>query len=137
MILDSCGFVTGARVSIIHRIRKGLHEQLPNKQTTKKHNLQESSLRSGLSIKARMSSTRQAVIFGPNLIGCGNRFDLTPAHQVLLPTGIGPQGAMIFLSRTNPVSGRQNFVIGNFDAATGGLASNPFMVVLSAFWISF
>ena len=37
-----------------------------------------------------MSSARQAVILGPNLTGCGNRFDLTPAHQVLLDTGIGP-----------------------------------------------
>ena len=37
-----------------------------------------------------MSSTRQTVILEPNLIGCGNRFDLTPAHQVLLETGIGP-----------------------------------------------
>jgi hypothetical protein len=74
-----------------------------------------------------MSSTRQAVIFGPNLIGCGNRLDLTPAHQVLLLTGIGPQGAMIFFSRTNPASGRQSFAA-DFDAAMGALASNPFMV---------
>jgi hypothetical protein len=75
-----------------------------------------------------MSYTRQAVIFGPNLTGCGNRFDLTPAHHVLFDTGIGPKGAMIFLSRMNPVSGRQNFVVGNFDAAMGALASNPFIV---------
>ena len=75
-----------------------------------------------------MSSTRQAVIFGPNLIGCGKRFDFTPAHHVLFDTGIGPSGAMIFLSRMNPVSGRQNFVVGNFDAAMGALVSNPFIV---------
>jgi hypothetical protein len=37
-----------------------------------------------------MSSTRQAVILGPNLTGYGNRLDFTPAHQVLLDTGIGP-----------------------------------------------
>ena len=84
-----------------------------------------------------MSSTRQAVILGPNLIGCGNRFDLTPAHQVLFDTGIGPYGAMIFLSRMNPVSGRQNFVVGNFDAAMGAVASNPFIVFSLAFSISF
>ena len=29
-----------------------------------------------------MSSTRQAVILGPNLTGRGKRFDFTPAHQV-------------------------------------------------------
>jgi hypothetical protein len=80
-----------------------------------------------------MSSTRQAVILGPNLIGCGNRFDLTPAHQVLFDTGIGPHGAMIFLSRMNP----QNFVVGTFDAAMGAVASNPFIVFSLAFSISF
>jgi hypothetical protein len=101
--------------------------ELTNKRT-RKHNLQEFNLRSGLSIKARMSSTRQAVIFGPNLIGCGNRFDLTPAHHVLLDTGIGPLGAMIFLSRMNPVSGRQTFVVGDFDWVIGPSASNTFIV---------
>ena len=84
-----------------------------------------------------MSSTRQAVIFGPNLIGCGNRFDLTPAHQVLFDTGIGPYGAMIFLSRMNPVSGRQNFVVGNFDAAMGSVSKQSVHSVLLAFSISF
>jgi hypothetical protein len=81
------------------------------KQQTQAH---EFSACSGLSIRARMSSTRQAVIFGPNLTGCGNRFVLTPAHHVLFDTGIGPWGAMMFFSRTNPVSGK-NFVVGNFD----------------------
>jgi hypothetical protein len=84
-----------------------------------------------------MSSTRQAVILGPNLIGCGKRFDLTPAHQVLFDTGIGPYGAMTFLSLMNPVSGRQIFVVGNFDAAMGAVASNPFIVFSLAFSISF
>jgi hypothetical protein len=66
-----------------------------------------------------MSLTRQAVILGPNLTVCGNRLDLTPAHQVLFDAGIGPQGAMVFLRRMNPVSGRQDFVAGDFDAAMG------------------
>lgn len=35
-----------------------------------------------------ISSTRQAVIRGPSLTGRGYRPDLTPAHQVLLETGI-------------------------------------------------
>jgi hypothetical protein len=83
-----------------------------------------------------MSSTRQAVILGPNLIGCGNRLDLTPAHQVLFDTGIGPLGAMIFLSRMNPVSGRQIFVVGNFDSAMGAAASNPFIMFSLALSIS-
>ena len=74
-----------------------------------------------------MSSTRQAVILGPNLTGCGNRFDFTPAHQVLFDTGIGPYGAMIFFSRMKPVSGRQNFLVGNFDSVMAELASNPFI----------
>ena len=70
-----------------------------------------------------MSSTRQAVILGPNLTG-GKRFDFTPAHQVLFDTGIGPYGAMIFLSRMKPVSGRQNFLVGNFDSVMAELARN-------------
>jgi hypothetical protein len=74
-----------------------------------------------------MSSTRQAVNLGPNLTGCGNRFDLTPAHHVLLDTGIGPWGAIIFLSRMKPVSGRQNFVVGNFDVVLGMSEFNPFI----------
>ena len=35
---------------------------------------------------------------------------------------------MIFLIRMNPVSGRQNFVVGNFDSVMGALASNPLIV---------
>ena len=75
-----------------------------------------------------MSSTRQAVILGPNLTGCGKRFDFTPAHQVLFDTGIGSYGAMIFLSRMKPVSGRQNFLVGNFDSVMAELASNPVII---------
>jgi hypothetical protein len=75
-----------------------------------------------------MSSTRQAVILGPNLTGCGNRFVLTPAHQVLLETGIGPSGAMIFFNRMKPVSGTQNFVVGNFGAVLGMSEFNPFIL---------
>jgi hypothetical protein len=37
----------------------------------------------------------------------------------------------------NPVSGRQNFVVGTFDAAMGAVASNPFIVFSLAFSISF
>lgn len=59
-----------------------------------------------VSISRRISSTRQAVVRGPSLIGLGNRPSLTPAHHVDLLTGIGPAGARIFLSRTQPVSGR-------------------------------
>ena len=81
---------------------------------------------SGLWIRALMSSTRQAVILGPNLTG-GKRFDFTPAHQVLFDTGIGPYGAMIFFSRMKPVSGRQNFLVGNFDSVMAELARNPFI----------
>jgi hypothetical protein len=68
-----------------------------------------------------MSSTRQAVILGPNFTGCGYRFDRTPDHQVLFETGIGPCGAMMFLSRMKPM-------VGNSDAATEALVSNPFMM---------
>ena len=53
-----------------------------------------------------MSSTRQHVMRGPSLIGFGNRPDLTPAHQVALLTGIGPFGASIDPSRTNPEAGK-------------------------------
>jgi hypothetical protein len=74
-----------------------------------------------------MSSTRQAVILLPSLIGCGNRFDLTPAHQVLFDTGIGPYGAMMFLNLMNPVSGRQIFVVGDFDWLIAPSAGNTFI----------
>ena len=57
-------------------------------------------------MSARISSTRHAVIRGPSLTGWGYRPDLTPAHHVDLPTGIGPAGAMIEERRTRPVSGR-------------------------------
>lgn len=53
-----------------------------------------------------MSSTRQAVIRGPSLSGCGKRPLLTPAHHVDLLTGIGPTGPMIDDSRTRPLLGR-------------------------------
>ncbi len=45
---------------------------------------------------------------GPNLIGLGKRPALTPSHQVDLPTGIGPLGAMMDGSRTKPVCGSSN-----------------------------
>ena len=66
-------------------------------------------------MRARMSLTRQAVILGPIFTGWGYLLALTPAHQALLDTGIGPFGAMICLSRINPVSGRSNFsfLVGN------------------------
>src|SRR3954467_12834639 len=53
-----------------------------------------------------MSSTRHAVMRGPSLTGFGNRPDLIPAHHVDLLTGIGPFGARMELSRTNPDFGR-------------------------------
>ena len=53
-----------------------------------------------------MSSTRHVVIRGPSLTGLGNRPDLTPAHHVDLPTGIGPRGAMMEDSRTKPIFGK-------------------------------
>ena len=57
-----------------------------------------------LAINAWISSARQTVMRGPNLIGCGNRPDRTPDHHVVLPTGIGP-GANIWCKRTNPKAG--------------------------------
>lgn len=46
-----------------------------------------------VSASARMSSTRQAVIRGPSLTGCGKRPALTPAHHVLFETGVGALGS--------------------------------------------
>ena len=48
-----------------------------------------------------MSSTFQAVVRGPSFTGFGKRPDFTPAHHVDRPTGIGPVGARIDVSRTN------------------------------------
>ena len=48
---------------------------------------------------------RQHVVLGPNLTGFGNLPVFTPAHHVLLLTGIGPRGAKIEESRRNPVCG--------------------------------
>ncbi len=59
-------------------------------------------------IRARMSSTRQAVIPGPSLAGFGNRPALTPCHQVDLLNGIGPLGGRIPDRRRKPVSGRSS-----------------------------
>ena len=56
-------------------------------------------------MNARMSSTRQAVVLGPSLMGLGKRPPLIPAHQVDLLTGMGPRGAKIEASRTKPVVG--------------------------------
>jgi len=49
-----------------------------------------------------MSEALHAVILEPNFTGCGNFFDLTPAHHVLLPTG---NTCRIVERRTKPVSG--------------------------------
>src|SRR5262249_15317829 len=69
--------------------------------------------RPSASISARISSTRQAVIRGPSFTGLGKRPDLTPSHQVDLPTGMtaGIGGSalgspMIWGRRRKPVSGR-------------------------------
>jgi hypothetical protein len=40
-------------------------------------------------------SARQTVILGPSLSGLGKRPDLTPAHKVVRPTGMGPWGERI------------------------------------------
>jgi hypothetical protein len=68
---------------------------------------------SGFSINSRISSARHTVVRGPSLIGLGNRPSLTPAHHVLLLTGIiaGIGGSdlglpMIWGSLTKPDSGR-------------------------------
>lgn len=66
------------------------------------------------SIRARISSTRHAVMRSPSFrTGCGNRPDFTPAHQVDLETGIsGGIGGLavgspiICLRRRKPVAGR-------------------------------
>ena len=58
------------------------------------------------SIKARMSSTRHAVIRGPSFTGLGYRPLLTPAHHVDFETGMGPFGARIEASLRNPVCER-------------------------------
>jgi len=55
-------------------------------------------------MRARISSTRQAVIRGPSFTGFGYRPDFTPAHHVDLLTGIGPRGARMEERRTKPVS---------------------------------
>lgn len=64
-------------------------------------------------MRFRISSTRQAVIRGPSLIGLGKRPDFTPAHQVLFDTGmIAGIGGLVFElpiicdNRTKPVSGK-------------------------------
>ena len=57
------------------------------------------------SISARMSSTRQTVMRRLSLTGLGKRPDRTPAHHVLLETGIGPVGPRIDDRRTKPVAG--------------------------------
>jgi hypothetical protein len=59
---------------------------------------------SGFSISAWISSTRHAVVRGPNLTGGGKRPVFTPAHQLLLLTGIGPFGVRIADRRKNPVA---------------------------------
>ena len=58
------------------------------------------------SIKARISSTRHAVIRGPSFTGLGYRPLLTPAHHVDFETGMGPFGARIEASLRNPVCER-------------------------------
>ena len=52
-----------------------------------------------------MSSTRHAVMRGPSLTGFGYRPLFTPAHHVDFETGIGPSGAMMLGSLTNPAVG--------------------------------
>jgi hypothetical protein len=57
-----------------------------------------------------MSSTFHAVVRGPSLTGLGKRPVLIPAYQVERPTGIGPRGARIDVSRTKPVLGRVSLI---------------------------
>jgi hypothetical protein len=57
-------------------------------------------------MSCRISSTRHAVVRGPSLTGFGKRPDLTPSHHVERPTGMGPMGATMELSRRKPIRGR-------------------------------
>jgi len=61
-------------------------------------------------MSSRISSTRHAVVRGPSLTGFGNRPVRTPSHHVERLTGIGPSGARIDASRTNPVGGNAGTV---------------------------
>lgn len=56
-------------------------------------------------MSSRISSTRQAVMRGPNFTGLGKRPVLTPSHHVDRETGIGPAGARMLERRRKPVSG--------------------------------
>jgi hypothetical protein len=50
-----------------------------------------------LSMRFRISSTRQTVMRGPSFTGLGKRPDLTPAHQVLFDTGMmAGMGGLLF-----------------------------------------
>ena len=57
-----------------------------------------------------MSSTFHAVVRGPSFTGLGKRPVLMPAHHVDRPTGIGPSGARIEVSRTKPERGRLSLI---------------------------
>jgi hypothetical protein len=57
------------------------------------------------SISLRISAARQTVTRFESFRGWGKCPDWTPAHHVDLLTGIGPRGAKMDASRTNPVSG--------------------------------
>ena len=124
-----------AEVGYFLRLAKG--NKQPNKRTTTAHDLQEFSVFSGLSIRARMSSTRQAVILGPNLTGCGNRFDLTPAHQVLFDTGIGPYGSNDILEPNEPGFWKTEFRCRQFRSGNRSVSKQYVHSVLLAFSISF
>jgi hypothetical protein len=70
----------------------------------------------GFSISALMSETLQQEILGPNFVCGGYLPDLTPAHQVLLETGMmaGMGGSafaspIIWGNRRKPISGKVGF----------------------------
>lgn len=72
-----------------------------------RRNRSDQGLRCGelAAIRARISSTRQAVMRAPSFTGLGKRPSLTPVHHVDLLTGIGPSGARIWGRRTKPLCG--------------------------------
>lgn len=76
-----------------------------------------------------MSWTRQTVVLGPSFTGLGKRPCRTPSHQVERLTGIGPRGAIMSFSRTNPSCG----MLAGVSAPADLSIVNPF--TLQGLWI--
>jgi hypothetical protein len=77
------------------------------------------------SIRVRISSTFQTVVRGPSFTDFGNRPDFTPTHQVERPTGIGPCGARIEVSRTKPLAEMARALLYNFVCSIEFFHFNP------------